>query len=707
MRIKTLLIFPPNFAVDQPYLSIPMLIAFLRKNGIKHVKQFDANIDSFHYFMRKTFLKKCLNKIKSECEEIEKLWEQSTALGKEKYPFLCEASLYFPSVIKHISKSINYFKTLDGTNIKEYNFHKNSINRAFDIVSTVYYPTQVSIRNFSMRYSNQSFSEILEAVNSKENPYVDYFKDILLGKIENGKYNLIGLSITALSQIIPSFTLVFLVKKHLQNVKIVLGGQVFNRLENNIKQIPSFFTYADFLIVNEGETAFLQLIRYLKGEITLDEVPNILYHSDSENIVKKNTSMQMENIDTLPGPDYDDLDLSKYLAPEPVLSYQPVRGCYWHRCKFCNQFLIYGKAMRCAEIKKIINDLKYLKNRYKTSYFTLVNESIRPIILRDIAQGLINENLQIKWYAGARLDEGFDTMTLELLKKSGCEKLYFGLETGSQKVLNEMNKGINLKSIKRILRDCGELGIGVHLFIMLGFPTETKEALESSKRFIFGSLGNVVKDSFSFYISIYQLKPETDVFDNPDKFNIKNIFRKKGYDLEYLYEFERTNLESDIDYEQERQDMETTIDRIIGIKNYPENIVHYVNFKDALRNNSEIVCKMESKGSHESDDSVFYVNPDLTFGGFKYYSLQSSESNSGAKRCYSYLIYDIRNDNLFEIPDKHLWRILKTLNQCLTLDKFQKLLQQKLAIKSSDMDFTREFTNDLIKNHIIVKCEKE
>ncbi len=704
-KMKTLLIFPPNFSIDQPYLSIPMLVSFLKQKGIKNVVQFDANIDSFHWFMRKQFLKQCYTKIKSERLQISKSWQKMSVFDRGKYQLLCEATLYFPCVLENILKAKNYFKALKKTSIHEYNFYKNVIDKAFKILSAAYYPTEVTIRNFSMRFSNQSFSEILKAMNSTENPYIDYFDNILIKRIIQSNPALIGFSITTLSQIIPSFTFAFFVKKHFPEKKIVFGGQVFNRLQNNILKIPKIFTFIDYLIVNEGETALLQLIRYLKKEITIDEVPNIYYETKSK--IKKTNKVFKENIENLQIPEFDTLTLSKYLAPKPVLQYQPTRGCYWHKCKFCNQFLIYGTGMRCKDIKEIVSDLKYLKSKYKTPYFALINESIAPSILRNIAQGLLGANLKIRWYAGARFDKKFDRKTLEILKRSGCEKLYFGLESGSQKILNDMNKGTKFQNIIKILQNCKEVGIGVHLFIMIGFPTETRKDLEVSKKSIIESLKYVDKDSFSYYISIYQLKPETYLFEHPNEFNIRDVYRKEEYDLEYLYEFDKENLESNIDFEQERKDIEKRIDKIIGEKNFPENIVHYINFKSIFEGKRKKVPKINSKVNMRDNGTVFCIDPLLSFGCFRHYDLQCHKSNFLTEGSNSHLIYNIWNDSIYEIPNKSLWMILQTTNQPFKISEFNKLLQQEFYVGKSDMNLVRSFATDLINNEIIINLKKE
>ncbi|MBI4826639.1 MAG: radical SAM protein [Nitrospirae bacterium] len=679
MTLKILLIFPPNFSVDQPYISTPMLKAFLKQNGVQVVDQFDANLDAFYYLTKKEFLKKCIKRVRCVASSLKKVSGHLDIDKKEMYQYLCEVMLYYPIVAKNIARSLRYFKHRAETTMSEYNFHKNVIERSFDIISAAYYPSLITPKNFSMRFSNQAFDEIIDATSSPENPYIDYFKDSFIKKNNQNTYDIIGISVTALSQIIPSFTLAKMYKDMMPKVKIVFGGQVFNRLEDNIKQIPQFFHYVDYLILGEGETPFLNLLQHISGTKRITEVPNIMYYDVIEKRVNQTSVMHREHVNQIPPPDYNGLPLAEYLSPTPVLSYQPARGCYWGKCSFCNQFLIAGRGLRSKKSDEIVSDLRYLSQAYVTYDFSIVNESLPPTILKEVASLLINGGDKIRWYAGARFDKRFDNETLQLLKQSGCEKLYFGLESGNQKVLNEMNKGTDIALIRRILQNSKDVGIGIHLFIMIGFPTETMSDLDLSKKFINSILRYVDKDTFSYYISIYQLKPLTPVFYKPDRFNIKNIFKKENYDLEYLYGYERRDSSVSINYEKIKKEIEDMIDGFIGHKKYPENISHFLSFKTAMKEN-EVRHKQK----------VYYINPYLSGKSFNNYNSQPR----------SYLLYDFVYDCLYELPSKETLRFLKDTDKIFTIDELKQYVRDKLNI--SNKKEADSFTRDLIKNNLFI-----
>lgn len=653
-----------------------MLKAFLRTNGQKSVDQFDANIDAFYFFTKVQFIRKCHSTVVKKIEKLESGLFSSSRAKKEIYNFLCEADLYFTVVIKNINKSISYFTSNVFSDIEEYNFHKNVIERAFDIISAAYYPTQINTKDFAMRFSNQVFKEIIQATKSKENPYIEYYNEALIGRIGDKGYSVVGVSVTALSQIIPALTLAALLKKQLPRVKIIFGGQVFNRLEENIKQLPVFFRYVDYLILGEGETPLLELLGHIEGIKTISEVPNLMYFDKGKKLVVETEAKSQEDVSQFPSPDYDGLPLSRYLSPAPVLSYQPARGCYWNKCTFCNQYLIAGKGLRSKNAQNIVKDLKFLSKRYNTSYFSIVNESLPPATLRSMSEVLIKEQQNIKWYAGARFDNAFDRQTLELMKKSGCEKLYLGLESGYQATLNEMNKGIILKNVRQILHASSEIGIGIHLFIMIGFPTETEAGFEYSRQFIREIVSLVDKNKFSHYISVYQLKPQTPVIKQPDQFNIKTVFKREGYDLEYLYGYDRLDSPLNVDYERARGELEMMIDDLVGPKSYPENISHFLTF-----NNTQVERK-------ESKPTAYYIGPHLAGKLFKNY----------AGLAVTFLIYDFCCDNLFTTSSEAVMRYLLSLKEDFTDDEFVAKLVNEFKIEADDVNL---FFNDLKRNHII------
>ena len=687
--MKTCLIFPPNFTVDQPYLAIPALVAYLRQSGLESIHHIDTNIDSFNFFSSKDFLQRCLDKIEDRMKNI--AW----APDESEYQHLLNAQITFRPVVENIEAAHQYFRTVQKTTITEYYFYSKIIAKSFDIVSAAYFPTEITIRDFIMRFSCQNSPEILQAAESDENPYIDFFKEDTLPKIRKISPQLIGVSVACMSQIIPSFTLAKLVRDNFPDIKIVFGGQVFNRLIDHIRRVPSLFEYVDYFVDHEGETALLKLIRYLEGQGNLEEVPNLTYFDENMQTPKSNGILHIERMEDLPVPDFSDLDLTKYLSPKAILPYQPVRGCYWHRCTFCNHFAIHPPEVRKKNPEQFVKEMTTLIERYGASGFTIVNEGLEPYLLNEYAKAIIKANLDTKWYVGGRLDARIDRETLDNLKNSGCKKVYFGLESGSQKVLNAMHKGITLRHARRILSDCGDLGLAVHLFIMLGFPTETFEELETSKPFLYECAKLIPREGFTFYISVFQLKPCTCVFEIPREFKIKSIsMQEVEQDLEYLYDFElEEEYQSNIDYEKQLKEIEENLDVIQGPLLFPENVVHYLSMRENIIEPTTNEAFREPDSIKNAKDSFFCVRPGLGF---------AKKGHSSEQSGVLYLAYDLVHDSFFEIRSAAAWDVMNTLSGLFKFDKLVTTIEIRLAAETQGNITAKEMAFQLVYSRLVV-----
>lgn len=531
-RVK--LLFPPHFSIYQPYLSLPALTAFLRERGI-FVSQDDLNLSSFYYFMQPEYLQQCQDKL----ENILQIYEKKDALPKKfqlHYDLICKALLSAPLIIPNVKDAIEFFHSNDEfLDFNKYSLQERIIQEAMRIITATRYPTRISLVDFLMNYSPESSKDIFEAIEDEEtNPYIPYFKDYVVNELIKYKPDLVGISLTAMSQVIPGLTLANIIKQNLPEVKIVVGGVIPTHLSQKIKAIPRLFTLFDFLIKGEGETPLYKLCRYIAGETSLDSVPNLIYSENGS--IKETQYLSIEEVNALPTPDYDGFHLEKYLSPLPVLSVEPARGCYWRKCTFCNQYSVHGNTFRLRNPRLIIADIKKLQDKYDTHLFNISNEGVPASHLRRISEKIVETGINIQWYAGAQIKRSFSNEVCPLLRKAGCQKLIFGLESGSHRVLNIMKKGIVLEEVPQILQNCIEAGIDTHLYLMIGFPTETFEEIKATQDFVLKVLSNVKKEGFTFYISVFQPMIASPIINQLSHFGYEITPREKDHDLAYIFE---------------------------------------------------------------------------------------------------------------------------------------------------------------------------
>ena len=126
-------------------------------------------------------------------------------------------------------------------------------------------------------------------------------------------------------------------------------------------------------------------------------------------------------------------------------------------------------------LDKLIEEIKYFKENYGISKFEFIDEAISPSYLKEMSQRLIDEKIDIQFFCDARLETGFSKEVLELANKAGLKMVLWGYESGSRKIMDLINKGIDVENRLKILRDAREAGIFNFAFIFFGFPAETKE----------------------------------------------------------------------------------------------------------------------------------------------------------------------------------------------------------------------------------------
>lgn len=529
----TKLIFPPQWIPTQPYLSLPSLTAFLKANGC-HVEQMDINITFYDEILSKKGLSPFYERAYSKFQELESKKELPPDLQKQ-YHALGSSILYGEYVLEEIDSAKKILRNKEDFYDYEEHFSAFKILKlGLKLASSAYYPTNLTFNDYYMRYSCRSSRDLLSAINDREeNLFIDYFEKNTVLEVLNNKPGLIGISIINTSQLIPGLTLASLIKKSSGNVHINIGGSVFTRLINEINRNNELFSVFDSVIVHEGETALMNLIKHLNNELDIKEVHNLIYKKGSE-IRVNSVNSEGEDINSLPTPCFDGLPLDRYLSPELILPVLSSRGCYWRRCTFCDHSYGYSGNYRPRDTGLLYNDLENLKDKYKTGFFTFQDEGISPKLIGALSDKIIEHDLDISWLADSRFEPAFSAELSNKIAEAGCKMLYFGLESANDRILTCMDKGIKKENVLKICKYSSDAGIWTHLFLIFGFPTETPDEAGETIDFILRNR-NIIR-SMSF--GSFQLTKHSKVFENPASFDVTKIFQNDGIDLSLWYEHE-------------------------------------------------------------------------------------------------------------------------------------------------------------------------
>jgi len=268
-----------------------------------------------------------------------------------------------------------------------------------------------------------------------------------------------------------------------RNILVIVGGAHVSGVG---KEVFDYFNGIHFAIAGEGETAFPMLLKKISaGEKNLDEVPGLLYKKGDKIIA--NAPKFEENLDALGFPAWDLMDPRTYpQAPQgavfrnwPIAPILTSRGCPY-RCTYCAGHLTTGYNIRFRSIEKVLEEIEMLYSDYGVREIHIIDDNFT--FKRERAVKFCNEilergiNISLTFPNGVRLDT-LDEELLRLLKKAGCYSITLGIESGSQRILNDMKKSLKLETVEEKVALINKVGIDIMAFFIVGYPTETRETI--------------------------------------------------------------------------------------------------------------------------------------------------------------------------------------------------------------------------------------
>jgi hypothetical protein len=387
-----------------------------------------------------------------------------------------------------------------------------------------------------LSYSIYSSRDIIKALHDEtQNPYLDLYRRFFLPGFIQNPPDFVGVSITATSQIIPGLTLCRLIKEKFPQVHVTVGGSIFTRLVDNLRRCDRLFDVTDDFIVFEGETALLELIHQLEGKKDFSKVPNLIWRQEGKIIV--NQPFYSENLAEHPAPNYKGFPLGQYLAPYSVLPVQFSRGCYYKDCAFCALTLDH-QNFRQKDPVKVVDELEALSKMHATPYFFFTDECLALSPTKRLCKELIKRGLDLQWTAEFRFEKNLSRELLSSLREAGCQKIVFGLETYNARLMDFMVKGITQENVNRICSDCVDLGIAVHCYVIVGFPTETEEEALETMNFIVNNHKLNSSYGFSCQPCLFDLEKEAPIMNDPGGYGIQRIMRPASEDLSLGFFYE-------------------------------------------------------------------------------------------------------------------------------------------------------------------------
>jgi len=237
-------------------------------------------------------------------------------------------------------------------------------------------------------------------------------------------------------------------------------------------------------------------------------------------------------------PDYTFANFVEYLSPRPLFPISSSRGCYWEKCLFCPEATAPVHPYGSVKPLDFPDLLLSLSQQYGVSSFHLTDNAIPINVLKQLAVRHA-ELAGLEWFGFVRFEEALtDFDFVQQLAQAGCKMLQLGLESGSQRVLDTLRKGIKLETVEKILDNLQRAGIGSYVYIMLGTPGETEVDAEMTLAFLEKHAGQI---NF-LNISIMNLPRGSELLDNPELYGISGShLRTADSSLGLYVEFDTTS----------------------------------------------------------------------------------------------------------------------------------------------------------------------
>ena len=312
------------------------------------------------------------------------------------------------------------------------------------------------------------------------------------------------LGITAKSQNFTSALRVARLAKRLDpGMLIVLGGPHASMVGMDAMRNPE----VDICVVGEGENTIVDLLDALDGRRDLTDVPGLILR-DGEKIISTGTRDLIEDLDTLCFPHEHAPELLKDYDRYPASAFKNIfatRGCPYN-CFFCGSREIWTRRTRFRSIENVINEIKGLRARGLDSvHFDDDTFGVNRKYLFGLCNAIKRDCPGLEWSCEIHV-KLVDDQVVRMMKEAGCNRIYLGVESGNDSILSEIRKGFTFEEALAACRTIKKHGISLRVFIMIGFPQDTRETLNDTIR----AIRKIDCDSIIF--SIFTPYPGTEAF---------------------------------------------------------------------------------------------------------------------------------------------------------------------------------------------------
>jgi anaerobic magnesium-protoporphyrin IX monomethyl ester cyclase len=586
--MQRILIHPPFADPTQPYISLPTLKAYLAARGLD-ARVVDLNLEAAHYFFRRDTIEKIGAELSKRIAELGRARGSDVGSGLSLEEALAARRALDDLATASVSP-VDVFRDSElFYDPAAYEIARRQSDALFRALDAAWHPYVHHFRAAHHSVRPWSFDLLDEYTSERRSPLDGFYREVLdppsdWKELERRSIDIdletadfVGVSVIFPSQILEAFYLCRLVKERRPDIFVALGGPCVHQavLHMDERVQARLFDFCDGVGIFEGEATLAALFPRLDAwRATRDEderrriladVPNLLAPTGEGGAVRRGPGFLLDLRET-PPPDYSDLDLDRYLAPSRVILYSPTRGCYWDKCSFCYYGLSESATAKYREIppERAASDLARLSQRYGTRNFYLSCDVLSPSYAVRFAEALVERGLRIRWSSDLKIDKYFTPERCELLARSGLRSAAFGIESGSDRILDLMRKGCDRETMTRVNRSFHEAGVATEWMTFTGHPGEGLDEALQTVDWI-----EQERDAVDlFIVGKFTLQPGSDIAKQPDRYGVDQFGFAPNDDFRLWANWTQKNRIPDADTEE----LEAAVDELAqgyALSHYP------------------------------------------------------------------------------------------------------------------------------------------
>ncbi len=308
-----------------------------------------------------------------------------------------------------------------------------------------------------------------------------YSYEDIIGLVKKNVPDIFGLSFGTQSRF-KAFELIRIIRKNFPGVPVVVGGPHPTLTADDIlKNVPEI----DIVCRGEGENTFLDLVKTLEKKGNLKDVKGISFRNENGEIIHNQAREPIEDLDSLPFPARDLLPIDKYQQTIPLsskicTSMITARGCPYS-CVYCSTSEQWGHKIRHRSPDNVVDEIEHLMKTYKldgVGFFDDVFTMDKKRVIA-ICRKILERKLNVSWWCEARANT-IDKEMVDWMKRAGCEHISMAIESGSDKILKNINKAITVAQGVEASKIIKAAGIKLKVFFMHSLPGETREDIRKT-----------------------------------------------------------------------------------------------------------------------------------------------------------------------------------------------------------------------------------